>query len=298
MRIVAAMRMNGHALSKITSLRYIVQPEHFEATIRRLKQQTGAKDLRQLGSYVSVLHWLGETWVRLSDTKMRKLATAMHVVGRRRAEIADSSLEVLDQLYNPLKRERAKKLGDTVFAEFHAKGDTATRKDAAAFREALYWELGLTTGWRPRSRARINVEEDIHWRGRKGREIATLTAPKGSEKTELRRRVELPPTTSRILRFFIDHARRLLSIVGDNDNPYLFTGRFGSHINSGHLSKKSEKLVGLRTRIVGATGHKTRHVSVKLHLDENPGDWQTAQEHVGHRNPETTRRIYALVTQV
>jgi integrase len=46
------------------------------------------------------------------------------------------------------------------------------------------------------------------------------------------------------------------------------------------------------------TGHKSRHVSVKLHLAANPGDWATVQEHVGHRDAETTRRFYADVTQI
>lgn len=298
MRIVAVMLKNGHPLSNFTSLRYIVQPEHFEATVRGLKRKTGVKDLRQLGSYVSVIHWLAETWVQLGAGKMRKLKKSMAIVGRRKAEIADSSLDVLDQFDDPVKREKARKLGQTVFAEFRAKGTAVTRKDAAAFRDALYWELGLTTGWRPLSRARINREDDIRWMGSKGKELATLTAPKDAEKSELRRKVELPASTSQMLRYFINHPRAALQIAGDDNNPYLFPGRFRGHIASASLSRSSARLIARRTHIVGATGHKSRHASVKLHLAENPGDWQTAQEHVGHRDAETTRRFYALVTQV
>jgi hypothetical protein len=178
MRIVTTMHKNGHPLSKFTSFRYLVQPEHFEATMRGLKQQTGVADLRQLGSYVSVIHWLADTWLHASDAKMRRLKKAMEVVGRRKAEIADSFLDVLDQLDKPIKREKIKRLGDTVYAEFRAKADAVTRDDATQFRDALYGELGLMTGWRPSSRARLNYEEDIHWTGRKGRQIAALTAPK------------------------------------------------------------------------------------------------------------------------
>jgi len=64
------------------------------------------------------------------------------------------------------------------------------------------------------------------------------------------------------------------------------------------LGKQSEKLIASRTLVVEATAHKSRHVSLKLHLEQNPGDWQTAQEHVGHRVPETTKTFYANVTQV
>jgi integrase len=102
-----------------------------------------------------------------------------------------------------------------------------------------------------------------------------------------------------MLRHFIDHALPLLQIAGDDENPQLFPGRRrGSHINSAHLSKQSEKLIALRTHVVGVTGHKSRHVSVKLHLDANPGDWLTVQEHVGHRDSDTTKLFYANVTQV
>ena len=298
MRIVAVMVSNGHAPLKITSLRYLVEPAHFEATMRGLKQKTGAKELNQLGSYVSVLHWLAANWVRLGAAKMRVLKQEMMVVGHRKAEISDLSLDVLEQLDDPVKQRKAKQLGETVFDEFRKKGDAATSADARDFRNALYWELGLTTGWRPSSRARINFEEDIRWTGRKGQEIATLTAPKTAEKTELRRKVELSRSTSHMLRAFIDRARPLLLVKDDDANPHLFTGRFGSHIRSSQLSEMSAKLIARRTCVVGATGHKSRHTAVKLHLAENPGDWQTAQEHVGHRDAETTRRFYALVTQV
>jgi len=299
MRIVTAMNMNGHPLSEFTSLRYIVQPEHFEATMRRLKQQTGVEDLRQLGSYVAAIHWLADTWVKLGAAKMRTLKQSMAVIGRRKAEIADSSLDVLEQLDDPVKRDKVNRLAETVMAEFRAKGDAATGHDAKNFRDALFWELGLTTGWRPSSRARIDMDDHIKWRGRKGREIATLTAGKITEKTELRRKVELPPITSQMLRYFVDHALRLLRPLGDDTNPYLFPGRRrGRHATSNHLSAHSAKLIARRTHVVGATGHKSRHVSVKLHLAENPGDWVTAQEHVGHRDPEVTKRFYANVTQL
>lgn len=300
MRIVTVMhKRNGHPLSKISSLRQIVQPEHFEAIMRGLKHQTGAANLRQLGAYVSVMHWLAETWVKLGAGKLRRLKDLMAVVGRRKAEIADSSLDVLEQLDDPVKRDMVNQLAETVMAEFRAKGNAATKKDAEAFRNALFWELGLMTGWRPSSRARINMHDDIKWRGRKGREIVTLTAGKITEKTELRRVVEVPLGTSQMLRCFIDHARPLLRALNDDDNPYLFPGRRrGQHTSTGQLSSKSARLIALRTHVVGATGHKSRHVSVKLHLIENPGDWQTAQEHVGHRAPETTQSFYANITQL
>ena len=298
MRIVAIMVGNGHAPSKIGSLRYLVEPAHFEATIRGLKDKTGASELSQLNSYVSVIHWLADTWVKLSAGKMRSLKSMMKIVGQRKAEISDSSLDVLEQLDDPVKQRKAKMLCDTVFAEFSKMGEAATPEDARAFRDALFWELGLTTGWRPSSRARIDLEEDIRWTGRKGREIATLKAPKTAEKTELRLKVELPSSTSRMLRVFIDSARPLLIAKGDEANPHLFTGRFGGHICTTQLSKMSAKLIARRTLVVGATGHKSRHAAVKFHLSENPGDWQTVQEHVGHRDPETTKRFYGIVTQV
>ena len=143
------------------------------------------------------------------------------------------------------------------------------------------------------------MDDHIKWRGHKGREIATLTAGKITEKTELRRKVELPPVTSQMLRYFVDHTLRFLRPLGDDTNPYLFPGRRrGRHATSNHLSAHSAKLIARRTHVVGATGHKSRHVSVKLHLAENPGDWVTAQEHVGHRDPEVTKRFYANVTQL
>jgi integrase len=199
--------------------------------------------------------------------------------------------------YSMLKNNA--KLCNTVYAEFRAKGEAVTRDDAVELRDALYWELGLTTGWRPSSRARINFEDDIHWTGRKGRQIATLTAPKKSEKTGLRRKVELSLSTSQILRAYIDHAVPLLRIAGDDDNPHLFPGRRrGGHISSARLSRRSANLIALRAHVVGATGHKSRHVSVKLHLAENPGDWLTVQEHAGHGHPDTTKNFYANITQV
>jgi integrase len=299
MRIVTAAQMAGHSLSEIKSLRYLVEPTRFDDIMRQLKGLTGAKELRQLGSYVSVIHWLAEVWVRLSAAKMRSLKLSMAVVGRRRAEISDSSLEVLEQVDDPRKRQAIKVLAETLEARFMAKGADVTRDDAQDLRDALYWELGLTTGWRPSSRARINMDEDITWSGgRPCKGIATVRANKKSEKTELRRVVELPKSTSRILALFIKRGVPLLTLEQDPENPHLFPGRKpGQHMTTSQLSTQSEDLIARRTGFVGATGHKSRHVSVKMHLIHNPGDWVTVQEHVGHRDPVITQRFYAQLTQ-
>ena len=299
MRIVTAMNKNGHELSSITSIRYLVEPKHFDATMRRLKELVGVDELRQLGTYASTLRWLADIWVKLGVGKMRELDRVIKVVGRRRAEISDSSLDVLEQLDDPVKREKVTKLAETIASEFEAAGDSVTKFDAQKLRDALFWELGLTTGGRPSSRARINVFEDITWTGRKDRALATIMAGKKAEKTELRRKVELPPLTSRILRLYIDRALPLLRSPSDSENPYLFPGRIlGRHATVAHLSEQSERLIARRTQLVGATSHKSRHVSVKVHLSKNPGDWETVQEHVGHRDPEITKKFYANITQV
>lgn len=101
-----------------------------------------------------------------------------------------------------------------------------------------------------------------------------------------------------MLRHYIRHALPLLRVSGDDNNPFLFPGRFGGHLERDGLSRGSRRLIALRTGIVGVTSHKSRHVGVKLHLAENPGDYETAREHTGHRDVDTTKRIYAMVNQV
>lgn len=120
------------------------------------------------------------------------------------------------------KREALKRLAEVVGAEFEAKGDAATTADAEIFRDAFFWELGLTTGWRPASRARINEHHDIVWIGRLGKRMATVIANK---KTELKRKVELPPVASQLLSLYIDQALPLLRSPTDGDNQFLFPGR-------------------------------------------------------------------------
>jgi integrase len=299
MRVVTVLIEVGHPASAITSFDYLTQSGRFEEIMRALKKKTGAAELRQLGAYVSMIHWLAETWRPVDAAELQKLKKLMEVVGSRRAEISDSTLNVLEQLEDRVKREKLKWLGDTIFAEFKSKGERATRIDAENFREAIYWELGLTSGWRPATRARINIQDNIRWGGSKRRRVATLKVPKSREKTEIRLTVELPESTSEMLQYFIEHALPLLRAAADPDNPYLFPGyKLGRPMVSYHLSHQSEKLIALRTHVVGVTGHKSRHVAVKLHLIENPGDWVTVQEHVGHRNVETTKTFYANVTQV
>jgi integrase len=299
MRIVTALIEVGHPASAITSFDYLTQSGRFEEIMRALKKKTGAAELRQLGAYVSMIHWLAETWRPVDAAELQKLKKLMEVVGSRRAEISDSTLNVLEQLEDPVKREKLKRLGDTIFAEFKSKGERATREDAENFREAIYWEIGLTSGWRPATRARINTQDNIRWGGSKRRRVATLKVPKSREKTEIRLTVELPESTSEMLHYFIEHALPLLRAAEDPDNPYLFPGyKLGRPTVSYHLSRQSEKLIALRTHVVGVTGHKSRHVSVMLHLIENPGDWVTVQEHVGHRSLETTKTFYANVTQI
>jgi hypothetical protein len=139
MRVVTVLIEVGHPASAITSFDYLTQSGRFEEIMRALKKKIGVAELRQLGAYVSMIHWLAETWRPVDADELQKLKTLTEVVGSRRAEISDSTLNVLEQLEDPVKREKVKRLGDTIFAEFKSKGERATRKDAENFREAIYW---------------------------------------------------------------------------------------------------------------------------------------------------------------
>jgi integrase len=72
----------------------------------------------------------------------------------------------------------------------------------------------------------------------------------------------------------------------------LFVSRKGKPRALRTIGLAIEKSV-LRHVGVKLTCHQFRHIAAKIHLDANPGAYETLRQLFGHKDPKTTTRFYA-----
>lgn len=108
-------------------------------------------------------------------------------------------------------------------------------------------------------------------------------------KNEVNLSFELDPQTANLLRWYIDEHRPLLNPAGSD---FLFPGLKGGPRSecgmSDPIKREMRKGVGLEVN-----PHLFRHVSAKIFLDRNPGQWETVRQLLGHNSIVTTMRFYA-----
>ncbi len=117
-----------------------------------------------------------------------------------------------------------------------------------------------------------------------------LVFPHYDVKNRVQLEAELMPEVCEIIDEYIYDYRSVL-LRGSN-GPWLFPGETGgvktSRTLSLQITARIEKACGLRI-----TAHQFRHAAVAIYLKEHPGEWETAQQFLGHRNVQTTINFYA-----
>ena len=121
-------------------------------------------------------------------------------------------------------------------------------------------------------------------------DLVHIVIPGHEVKNEQDLEFPLPSETVRLLDLYLRDFHPRLS---DSPSPWLFPGRknglpkavmtLGEQVKA-HVFKAT----GLRVNL-----HLFRHMTAKLYLDQNPGEYEVVRRHLGHCDMATTTRFYA-----
>jgi integrase len=106
-------------------------------------------------------------------------------------------------------------------------------------------------------------------------------------------RFSLPKPSVKLLEAYLEIWRPKLCT---KPSPWLFPAADGGCIDAKTMAlaiqTQSRKVLG-----VAVSPHQFRHISAECHLLDNPDALYTISQHLGHRDPNTTRTYYARPKQ-
>jgi integrase len=92
------------------------------------------------------------------------------------------------------------------------------------------------------------------------------------------------------------YVSRCLPILVRGGGTYLFPNSSGGSKREDGLSVQIKTFIKRETGLI-VNAHLYRHLSAKLYLERNPGDYPTVQMLLGHKDLQTTLRAYVGMEQ-
>ena len=84
---------------------------------------------------------------------------------------------------------------------------------------------------------------------------------------------------------------QLLPAITNMSNPYLFPNKSTGHKAQATLSQQIKETIKKYTGL-DLTGHQFRHLGGMFFLEENPGQYESVRQFLGHKHIKTTTAFY------
>jgi integrase len=283
---ITALVDSGIEPSAIQSLADLVSPENFKRILRtRLDGVNGAENTFNRGLAYALLQ-IAYEWVK-ADAQV--FAELKRLFGKMPAPIpglTPKNKDRLRQFDDPAVLRRLYSLPDRLWTEAkHAKPHGLTlAKAQAAIAIAILCYMPL----RPQNLAAL--EFDTHLFVRDGvRATSTLELPAEEVKTRTELAFDIPPFVAKMLIEYRDHfAPKILR----HRPKRLFVNADGAPKNQASVASLIINYLRRRAGIL-LTPHQFRHLSAKVVLDNNPGEYETVRQFLGHKSIKTTVGAYA-----
>lgn len=288
LQIATALVLSGVPAAEITGLAVLVSPENAARALRFFRDRPGGKESKYLHQQALLLRTIARHWVKAPASEVDTLRTFAARLAPASTGMVDKNRAKLRQFDDPENVRRLLRLPHRVFDELE-KHDSGLRCDALRAMYALAVELLLVAPMRISNLVGLQFGRHIVTIPGERGDTVYLRIPAAETKTGEPFEVLLRARTIRLLTLFMERYRDRLTTVA---SPALFASPRGG------TRAVTSFGTGLGAFVLQETGlrinpHLFRHLAVKLVLDANPGDMETARRILGHRTSATTQRAYA-----
>lgn len=284
-QLVAGLAHSGQSLESIDSLAVLVEPKAAQAALRFYLG-------RNEGRTSSMIYGLAHILVLVAETAVHPAAEDIEQLKRFRKQLTPGSHGMRPRPRNALRPftetaniKKILMLPQRIHDRLRRK-QQLTLADARLMQVALSLELLLMRPIRRKNLVALKLDEHVIRSGRR----VFIVIPSEEVKNDLELDYPIPPESTVLLDFYIEHA---LPLFGPNPKRWLFPGeREDGSRSPDRFSVYFKKVIKDETGL-DLYPHLTRHFGAALYLRENPGAFEVVRHVLGHKSLATTTRSYS-----
>jgi integrase len=280
----SALVMRGRNIDKIKSLTDLVDVEAVKDILRHYLNKNGDEPTSFIQGLAITLIAIAQYWVKVPGDQLTKIKKIKRQLGGLRVGMTDKNRHMLRQFDDDHNHQLLLQLPDQLI-QLAAKQPAA--KAAITTQKAIAIEMLIMAPIRVASLISLRFDRHlIKPGGNRGQ--YHLVLPEHETKNGQPYEVRLPTLLSQ----YIDRYRtQLLPAITTAPNPYLFPNKLTGHKAQETLSQQIKETIKKYTGL-NLTGHQFRHLSGKFFLEENPGQYESVRQLLGHKHIKTTVAFY------
>ncbi|WP_448208702.1 tyrosine-type recombinase/integrase [Azospirillum sp. sgz302134] len=284
----SAIARHGRDPATLTDLAALVSIDAFKDALRHLLDPANSHGTAQPAALAISMLAAARHWVRLPEAQLKELQRLVKRVRPPRQGLTEKNRSILRQIDNPARRHDLLDFPRRVMDDVRRQGPP-TRSQALRVQIALAVELLLMTVIRRGNLVALHLDRHLRWTRSPRGNTVHLVLDGREVKNGQDLAFELPPETVTLLETYLRDHHPLLAPAG---NRFLFPGKGDGHKAAHRLSEAIKTHVFKETGLT-VTAHSFRHIGVKLMLEDNPTNYESGRQLLGHTTVDTTRRHYA-----
>jgi hypothetical protein len=285
-----ALLESGVSPKAIRSLRDLVSPGNVKRILRRRNEMVGGRENIFNHDLAWTLVEIARRWVKIRPAALDEIKRLASKVPTPASGLTSKNKTMLRQFDDPANLRRLYQLSTLLWAE--VKRDTRPN-----FRTLVKAQAALAVGILCHMPVRLQnlwaLKFDEHLFLNEGRgAISSLELPAHEVKNRTALAFDIPPHLASML---IEYRNRLAPKVIGGRPDRLFVKADGTVKNQWAVAWLIRTYLGKRLGL-RLSPHQFRHLSAKVILDAEPGNFETARQLLGHASLETTVAAYAGIS--
>jgi hypothetical protein len=287
---VTALVESGIEPGAITSLAVLVSNENFKRIMRQRYEMVGRRENVFNHDLGVALLQIAREWVHVKPAVFSELKRLLNMVPKPTPALTPKNKAALRQFDDPAVLRCLYGFSDRLWAEVK-RDDKPNGQTLVKAQVAIGVAILCYMPIRLQNLAALAFDQHLFLKQGPGAiSSLELSATEVKNKTELA--FDIPTHLAKML---IDYRNRIAPKVSGRRPDHLFVKVDGTRKNQWAVAWAIRKYLKRRAGIV-LSPHQFRHLSAKVILDREPGNFETPRQLLGHKSVQTTAAIYAGIS--